>query len=252
MNLENLHWWKSPFTSGSDGGFPTSDSSSIVWKEKQCCGRRLMEIAAGIDWFYCFPSHWLPAHIPATSILCREIEAEMISRTNHWLGSADIRRQSGSLEKAFINPQTAYIIWPEHSCQDVQYMAEFDPEVCERNRQSRLHKGEVLRPQVLVAHTQRLKGSSRVTNARRTIFYQAPQPPLFFASETICPTVRRQWGKKKSSSFSTVLQQDEWKNKLTPNIVKIHTQTGQGKVLHQTSASSCCPERVCCLRVGCW
>ena len=95
-------------------------------------------------------------------------------------------------------------------------MAEFDPEVCERNRQSCLHKGEVLRPQVLVAHTQRLKGSSRVTNAWRTIFY----PPLFFASETICPTVRRQKGKKKSSSFSTVLQQDEWKNKLTPNICK--------------------------------
>ena len=118
-------------------------------------------------------------------------------------------------------------------------MAEFDPEVCERNRQSRLHKGEVLRPQVLVAHTQRLKGSSRVTNAWRTIFYQAPQPPLFFASETICPTVRRQKGKKKSSSFSTVLQQDEWKNKLTPNIVKIHTQTGLQKVLHQSCLHAC-------------
>ena len=34
----------------------------------------------------------------------------------------------------------------------MQYMAEFDPEACERNRQSGLHKGEVLRP-VLVAGT---------------------------------------------------------------------------------------------------
>ena len=46
----------------------------------------------------------------------------------------------------------------------VQYMAEFDPEGCERNRQSGGYKGEVLRA-VLVAHTERLKGSSLVTNA---------------------------------------------------------------------------------------
>ena len=39
-------------------------------------------------------------------------------------------------------------------------MAEFDPEACERNRQSGRYKGEVLRP-VLVAHTERLKGSWR-------------------------------------------------------------------------------------------
>ena len=66
-------------------------------------------------------------------------------------------------------------------------MAEFDPEACERNRQSGGYKGEVLRA-VLVAHTERLKGSSRVTNAWwRTIFYP---PRLFFASSnTICLTV---------------------------------------------------------------
>ena len=180
-----------------------------------------MEIAAGTDWFYCFHSHWLASYTPGSTILYpldirlgqpssagnRGREAPTLKpRTTDW---SDIGQWSGSLEKAFINPRTS----SDQSTvakmvQDVQYMAEFDPEVCERNRQSCLHKGEVLRPQVLVAHTQRLKGSSRVTNAWRTIFY----PPLFFASETICPTVRRQKGKKKSSSFSTVLQQDEWKN----------------------------------------
>ena len=63
----------------------------------------------------------------------------------------------------------------------VQYMAEFDPEGgCERNRQSGLHKGEVLRP-VLVAAThskteRQFPGNKR---ARPTIFYP---PWLFFAS----------------------------------------------------------------------
>ena len=37
--------------------FPRLSSSSSTSKEEQQCSGSLMEIAAGTDWFYCFPSH---------------------------------------------------------------------------------------------------------------------------------------------------------------------------------------------------